>query len=158
MARRRRTSVDRVHAALDLVATTGSASVADLSAALLVDNSSGWRLAKALEQVGWLQREPASNKYRLGLALYELGMQALASFDVRAEARSEMLRLASTTGESADLAVRDRDTAVFVDTADGKNEVRAFTRPGQRAWLHAIAAGKVFLASMDLHEIDEYLR
>jgi DNA-binding IclR family transcriptional regulator len=69
-----------------------------------------------------------------------------------------MSELVTATGESADLAVRDGASAVFVDTIDGTNEVRAFTRSGQRAELHAIAAGKVFLAHMGQAEVEDYLR
>lgn len=151
-------AVPRVSAALEAVAARGSVSAAELSTALGVERSTGWRLARSLERVGWLQQDPFTQRYRLGLRLFELGTRALDSFDIRAEARRVMAELVAATGESADLAVRDGDTAVFVDTIDGTNEVRAFTRNGQRAGLHALAAGKVFLAHMSQTEVETYLR
>ena len=150
--------VPRLVAALEAVAERGTVSAAELSTALDVERSTGWRLAKSLERVGWLQQDPVTHRYRLGLQLFELGTRALDSFDVRSEARRVMAELVTATGESADLAVRDGDAAVFVDTIDGTNEVRAFTRSGQRAELHAIAAGKVFLAHMTKAEVDGYLQ
>ncbi len=150
-------SVSRVAAALETVAARGSVSAAELSSALGVERSTGWRLARSLERVGWLQQDPVTQRYRLGLRLFELGTRALDSFDIRAEARRAMAELVAATGESADLAIRDGDAAVFVDTIDGTNEVRAFTRNGQRAGLHALAAGKVFLAHMTQAEVDDYL-
>ena len=153
-----RGSVPRVAAALEAVAARGSVSASELSSALDVERSTGWRLARSLERVGWLQQDPVIRRYRLGLRLFELGTRALDSFDIRAEARRVMAELVAATGESADLAVRDGDAAVFVDTIDGTNEVRAFTRSGQRAGLHAIAAGKVFLAHMTQAQVDDYLR
>jgi len=152
-----RGSVPRVAAALEAVAARGSVSAAELSSALDVERSTGWRLARSLERVGWLQQDPITQRYRLGLGLFELGTRALDSFDIRAEARRVMAELVTATGESADLAVRDGDAAVFVDTIDGTSEVRASTRTGQRARLHAIAAGKVFLAHMTQPEVDAYL-
>jgi DNA-binding IclR family transcriptional regulator len=139
------------------VAAAGSVSAAELSSVLGVERSTGWRLAKSLERIGWLQQDRVTQRYRLGLRLFELGTRALDGFDIRAEARRVMAELVTATGESADLAVRDGDAAVFVDTIDGTNEVRAFTRSGQRAGLHAIAAGKVFLAHMTDPEIGDYL-
>lgn len=153
-----RGSIPRVAAALETVAERGSVTASELSSALEVERSTGWRLAKSLERVGWLQQDPVTQRYRLGLRLFELGTRALDGFDIRAEARRVMSELVTATGESADLAVRDGDTAVFVDTIDGTNEVRAFTRTGQRAELHAIAAGKVFLAHMGHAEVEDYLR
>jgi IclR family acetate operon transcriptional repressor len=153
-----RSGAARIAAALEVVAARGWVSAADLAAELGVDRSTGWRLARSLEGIGWLQQDGDTGRYRLGLRLFELGTRALDGFDIRAEARRVMAELVTATGESADLAVRDGDAAVFVDTIDGTNEVRAFTRSGQRAGLHAIAAGKVFLAHMPEAEVDAYLR
>ncbi len=135
----------------------GWISAADLAAELSVDRSTGWRLARSLEQVGWLHQDPATHRYRLGLPLFELGTRVLDTIDVRDEARRVMTELVASTGESVDLAVRDGDSVVFIDKIDGTGEVRAFTRSGQRARLHATAAGKVFLAAMPAEELATYL-
>ena len=150
-------SVRRAAAALDVVAAHGWISAADLAAALGVDRSTGWRLARSLEQVGWLHHDPVSHRYRLGMPLFELGTRVLDTIDVRDEARRVMTELVASTGESVDFAIRDGDSAVFIDKIDGTQEVRAFTRAGQRARLHAIAAGKVFLAAMEPAELAAYL-
>jgi IclR family transcriptional regulator, acetate operon repressor len=150
-------SVPRIAAALDVVATHGWISAADLAAALGVDRSTGWRLARSLERVGWLHHDPVSHRYRLGMPLFELGTRVLDTIDVRDEARRVMTELVATTGESVDFAIRDGDSAVFIDKIDGTAEVRAFTRAGQRARLHAIAAGKVFLAAMGPSELTAYV-
>jgi len=149
--------VERIAAALEFVAGRGWVSAADLSVALGVDRSTGWRLARSLERVGWLHLDADSHLYRLGVPLFELGVRVLDTFDVRAEARRVMTDLVASTGESADLAILDGDSAVFIDKLDGTNEVRAFTRSGQRARLHAVAAGKVLLASMPERDLEAYL-
>ena len=91
------------------------------------------------------------------MPLFELGTQVLDTIDVRDEARRVMTELVASTGESIDLAIRDGDSVVFIDKIDGTGEVRAFTRTGQRARLHATAAGKVFLAGMPPAELEAYL-
>ena len=149
--------VERIAAALEFVAERGWVSATELSAALDVDRSTGWRLARSLERVGWLHLDEASHQYRLGVPLFELGVRVLDTFDVRAEARRVMADLVASTGESADLAILDGDSVVFIDKLDGTNEVRAFTRSGQRARLHAVAAGKVLLAAMPERDLEAYL-
>jgi IclR family transcriptional regulator, acetate operon repressor len=152
-----RPGVERIAAALDIVAQRGWISASELAAAMGVDRSTGWRLARALEGVGWLHHDAPTGRYRLGLPLFELGTRALDTIDVRAEARRVMTELVATTGESVDLAIRDGDSVVFIDKIDGTGEVRAFTRTGQRARLHATAAGKVFLASLTPDDLAAYL-
>jgi DNA-binding IclR family transcriptional regulator len=152
-----RGGVERVAAALDLVAARGWVSAAELAAGLGVDRSTGWRIARSLEQVGWLHHDPTTHRYRLGLPLFELGTRVLDTVDIRAEARRVMTELVATTGESVDLAIRDGDSVVFIDKIDGTQEVRAFTRSGQRARLHATAAGKVFLADLPPADLRAYL-
>lgn len=152
-----RPSVDRTAAALRIVAERGWVSASELASAMGVDRSTGWRLARSLERVGWLHHDTVSGRYRLGIALFELGTRVLDTIDVRDEARRVMTELVASTGESVDLAIRDGDSVVFIDKIDGTHEVRAFTRSGQRARLHATAAGKVFLAAMRPGEITAYL-
>ena len=152
-----RSGVARVADALGIVAARGWISATDLAAELGVDRSTGWRLARSLEKVGWLHHDPLTRRYRLGLPLFELGTRVLDTVDVHDEARRVMTELVASTGESVDFAVRDGDSVVFIDKLDGTAEVRAFTRAGQRARLHATAAGKVFLASMAERELAAYL-
>jgi DNA-binding IclR family transcriptional regulator len=149
--------VERIAAALGFVAGRGWVSAAELGAALDVDRSTAWRLARSLERVGWLHLDGGSHRYRLGVPLFELGVRVLDTFDIRAEARRVMTDLVASTGESADLAILDGDSVVFIDKLDGTNEVRAFTRSGQRANLHAVAAGKVLLAAMTEPDLEAYL-
>lgn len=153
-----RPSVERIAAALEIVADRGWLSASELATELGVDRSTGWRLARSLERIGWLHHDQLTRRYRLGLPLFELGTRVLDTLNVRDEARRVMTDLVASTGESVDFAVRDGDSVVFIDKIDGTNEVRAFTRSGQRASLHAAAAGKVFLAAMPDHELATYLR
>ncbi|CAN5454800.1 IclR family transcriptional regulator [soil metagenome] len=155
--RKPRSTVERIAAALSIVGSRGWISAADLAAELGVDRSTGWRVARSLESVGWLYHDEATHRYRLGLPLFELGTKVLDTIDVRDEARRVMTELVASTGESVDLAIRDDDSVVFIDKIDGTHEVRAFTRSGQRARLHATAAGKVFLAHMSDDELRAYL-
>ena len=152
-----RPGVERIATALDIVAARGWVSAAELAAEMGVDRSTGWRLARSLQRVGWLHHDPVTGRYRLGIPLFELGTRVLDTIDVRDEARRVMTELVASTGESVDLAIRDGDSVVFIDKIDGTHEVRAFTRSGQRARLHATAAGKVFLAHMPGPELRAYL-
>jgi DNA-binding IclR family transcriptional regulator len=149
--------VERVASALEIVAEQGWVTAAGLASAMGVDRSTGWRLARSLDRVGWLRQDPVTGRYRLGIRLFELGTRVLDTIDVRDEARRVMTELVASNGESVDLAIRDGDSVVFIDKIDGTHEVRAFTRSGQRAALHATAAGKVFLASMADADVRSYL-
>ena len=46
---------------------TAGVSAADWRRRSAVDRSTGWRLARSLEEVGWLHHDPVTHRYRLGL-------------------------------------------------------------------------------------------
>ena len=133
-------------------------SAAELAVAMGVDRSTGWRLARSLERRRLAPPRPARpTAIASGCRCSSSGTRVLDTIDVRDEARRVMTDLVASTGESVDLAIRDGDSVVFIDKIDGTHEVRAFTRSGQRARLHATAAGKVFLAQMPPAELEAYL-
>lgn len=142
-------ALERAARVLDAIARDGPLTAAEIAVAVGVDRSTAWRLTKRLVDLGWLRPVEGARRFAVGLHLFEIGSQALETYDLRAEWRRVMTELVAETGESADVAVLDGDSAVFIDKVDGTHEVRAFTRIGQRVPLHAVAVGKVFLAWMD---------
>ena len=142
---------------LDAITSRGPLSVPEIASALRVDRTTAWRLARRLLGLGWLQVEAGSGRYEIGLRLFEIGSRALDTYDLRDEWRRVMSELVRATGESADVAVLDGDTALFIDKVDGTHEVRAFTRIGQRVPLHAVAVGKVFLAYLPDERLEALL-
>jgi DNA-binding IclR family transcriptional regulator len=82
------------------------------------------RLTYTLTLLGYLSRDAALQKYRLGPGVLSLGHPLLASMQVRQLAKPLMEALARKTGCSVNLGVRDRANVVYVDSvrADASNQ------------------------------------
>lgn len=75
------------------------------------------RLTYTLTLLGYLSRDPALQKYRLGTGVLSLGYPLLASMHVRQAARPLMEQLAQQTGCTVNLGMRDRANVVYIDAA-----------------------------------------
>jgi DNA-binding IclR family transcriptional regulator len=82
------------------------------------------RLTYTLTLLGYLSRDAALQKYRLGPGTLSLGHPLLASMAVRQLAKPIMEALARTTGCTVNLGLRDRANVVYVDSvrADSTNQ------------------------------------
>lgn len=82
------------------------------------------RLTYTLGLLGYLSREPVSQKFRLGPGVLSLGHPLLASMHVRQLAKPVMEALARQTGCTVNLGVRDRGNVVYIDSvrADAGNQ------------------------------------
>lgn len=82
------------------------------------------RLTYTLTLLGYLTRDAALQKYRLGSGVLSLGHPLLASMHVRQLARPLMEQLARRTGCTVNLGMRDRTNIVYLDTvrADRANQ------------------------------------
>src|SRR6266511_2235887 len=72
-------SVTRAVRALELIAEEGELGVTDLGRGLGVHKATASRLAATLAAGGLIERDPVTDRYRLGLGLIRLGGQAVAS-------------------------------------------------------------------------------
>lgn len=126
-----------------------------LAQRLGIHRSGASRLAGTLAERGYLERSPHSDAYRLGPQLRRLGMLAVASSDLVAEARNVMAELAERINETVVLSVLDGYEAVDVAQVDSSHLIGAKQWVGQRSPLHATSDGKVLLAfcGLDLDEV-----
>ena len=107
------------------------------------------RLASTLIDAGMLEQNPETGKYRLGLALLELGLLVRRKMDVTNEARPHLRLLRETTGETVHLAILDQTSVLYVNKLESKQAIRMSSEVGSRAPAHCTADGKALLAFQD---------
>jgi DNA-binding IclR family transcriptional regulator len=81
--------------------------------------STAHRIVSALERHGLIEREQATKRYRLGLALFALGATAADGTGLRKFSRAALLRLAAETGDTVFLMARSGFNVVCVDRQEG---------------------------------------
>lgn len=104
------------------------------------------RLAATLAGAGFLEQNSDNGKYRLGVALFELGALVRRRMDVANEARPQLRELLEKTGETVQLGIIDNDSVLYVYEMESRHAIRMAAAVGARAPLHCTAVGKVLLA------------
>lgn len=112
------------------------------------------RIVGELQEWGALSRD-AQGRYQIGMRLWVLAQHA--SRRLRDTSRPFLQDLFSLTGETAHLAVREGNEALYVDRVYGSKRVPRASRIGGRLPLHATAVGKVLLAGEEQWFRDAYL-
>lgn len=144
-------SVQRIIELLEALADSGGeAALIDLAARTSLPSPTVHRLMKTLLARGYVRRAP-SRKYALGPRLVRIGNTAAHQFG--ADARPSLTNLAHELGESTNLAVIDRDMAVYVAQASSTRSMRMFTEVGRRVYTHSTGVGKAILAQLEDEEI-----
>jgi DNA-binding IclR family transcriptional regulator len=150
-------SLDRGLAILEMVGRARRpVSVAELTPVLGIDRSSVFRLANTLRMRGFLTQLP-SKEYVLGSAVRRLASSFRWSDGLIPIAREQVAALASRTGETTHLVVREGRQAVFVDHELTAQAVGVSVGSGRCEPLHCTAVGKALIADYDRAELEKLL-
>ena len=143
---------------INAVAEAGSAGIRELSTITGYPASTVHRIAATLVARHYFQQDPVTKKYALSFRFLELGTQVQQKIHLTSIALPHIEQLMEEARESVNLAVRDGDSMVYVDSVHSNHSVlQLFTRPGARVPLYATGVGKLFLSTMPESELDEYL-
>src|SRR5260221_2108483 len=119
--------------------------ITTLATRLRLAKSTVHRLATTLTAAVFLEQSE-TGKYRLGLALFELGALVRRRMDVANEARPKLRELLEKTGETVQLGIVDHYSVLYVYEMESRHAIRMAAAVGGRAPLHCTAVGKVLLA------------
>lgn len=144
-------SLDRAFELLEHLADAGGeASLSELATSSGLPMPTIHRLVRTLAASGYV-RQNANRRYALGARLIRLGEQASLQFG--AWARPLLAELVDEVGETANLAVLERDEVVYVSQAPSKHSMRMFTEVGRRLLPHGTGVGKAILAQLPTDEV-----
>jgi len=142
--------LDRCVAVLGAV-ESGARSFTDVVERTGLARPTAHRLIQGLEDHGFLVQVGGLG-YVLGSRLLGLAASAMHDLPLRDLARPILERLARSTGESAQLFVRDGDRRVCIDSAESDSELRTIVEVGSALPLTKGSAGKIFLAWTGDHD------
>jgi DNA-binding IclR family transcriptional regulator len=150
-------SVGRALTILELLADEREMGVTELGRRLGVHKATASRMVATLGEHGLVERDPATDRYRLGVGLMRLAGTAAASLELVSGARPMLEELARQTGETVNLAVLDGDEVMNIDQITGTRSVVSTSWVGKRTPLHCTSNGKVLLAFMEEGERNRLL-
>jgi DNA-binding IclR family transcriptional regulator len=143
-------SVDRALSLLLLFTEPGQRfGVTEMSRRLQIHKSTASRLAATLVQRGFLDQDPETDRFTLGVTLARLGLLVASNRNLITASAPALNKLALDTGETANVSVLDDGRALQIAQSEGSYKIAARSWIGVRDPLHATAIGKVLVAFSD---------
>lgn len=114
-------------------------------------------LLRTMTDRGWIELDPATRRYSLGIRTWEAGSTYLRAVGLAERARPYMERVRDALQETVQLAVLDGRYNVYVAKAEGSQRLVLASEIGRRLEAHATGLGKVLLAGLTAEELRERL-
>jgi DNA-binding IclR family transcriptional regulator len=122
-----------------------------------LNKATAYRLLRALESEGMVERNPDTDGFRLGPEVVALGGRAGRARDLRSLGRPELAKLAHETGETATLEVLVGDQVQILEESPGSHVLGSVRAIGTRWPAHATSTGKVLVAHLTEPERQAFL-
>lgn len=124
----------------------------EIARQLKMNRSRVFRILKTLEKRGYVEFDPQTQGYCLGLKFLTIGENVRERLDLRREAQDVLLELARHTGDVAHLLVLFGQSAVCIDRYQGENMLQVAAPIGVPLPLYIGASPKILLAHLPLEE------
>lgn len=147
-------TLERGLAVLELLGTADSGCpVSEVAQRLQLPMGTTHRLLQTLLHVGYVEQDPRTRRYQLGLKILELRGATVGAMRMAAEARPLLRDLMQRTGLRAHLAVYRGGSVVYIDRVDNPTSLTQYVPLGKRAAAHATGLGKAILAHSTEEEV-----
>jgi len=110
------------------------------------------RILDTLKHWGYVEQDPHTQKYQLGLKALELGMAKLHQMDLVREATPYLKELVNQCNETVHLGALNEGEVLYLAKEESSQTIRMISYVGKRAPLHCTALGKVLLAYLSAEE------
>ena len=107
--------------------------VTDLAADLSIPLPTVHRIVSFLEHKGYLEQDPETKRYHLGLKILELQGLFINRFSLVDRALPELKRIAYGLGETVHLGVLSDGYVVYIESLEGANSMISKATIGSRA-------------------------
>jgi len=134
-----------------------SLTLTEISSAVEMNKSTAFRFVYTLENLGYLERDPETKRYRPGLKVLSLGFVALNSLELAQIARPYLKAMSKQCGETTNMTVRDGDQIVYVARNKTQQVISVNLQLGSRLPVHCTSMGKALLIDFSREELWQLL-
>lgn len=118
----------------------------DMVAESGLNKSTVFNIADSLRQLGFLEQDPDSRKYRLGRQFLRYGEIAQRSLEIVKIAEPYMIQLRDRVNETVQLAKLQGDSTIYLHKTESTQSVQTFSMTGATNPAYATGLGKAMLA------------
>ena len=142
-----RSSVQKTFAILEYFSIQKSEwGVTELAEAIGSNKSTVYRFLSDLQKLGILYKDPISEKYSLGLKLFELGSRVQLKSAFVDKTHPELIKVSGDIEETVHIAVLKNQQVFYVDKVESPKGLKISSHIGSYSPAYATALGKVLLA------------
>jgi IclR family transcriptional regulator, KDG regulon repressor len=142
---------------LGLEANSRGMSLSEISERNGLTRPSAHRLLSELVSFGFVEQDPNTDRYRLGLRTVQVAWSFMSRLDVRRQAAPYLTELVERTKETAHLMVLTQGECVCIDQIESPAPLRIHSEVGKRMPVHSTASGKALVAHVPEEEVRRLL-
>jgi len=154
-------AIQSVQRALDILSLFNGSQpqlgIVDISKLMDLPKTTTHGLVRTLAKQGFLNQDPETKRYTLGLRLYELGTSLPGTLKINQIGTELVQRLAITTGLIARIAIWDSNSMLITQSLFPTAEYYPYQQLGPRIPAYCTALGKAVLSTMIKPELVQYL-
>jgi IclR family acetate operon transcriptional repressor len=151
-----------VHKTLRVIDFLSSANrevgITEIARNLKINTTTIQRIVNTLHRSNYVQQNPGTARYTLGIRFLEISHHILHGLDLRRVARRFLEELRDRTRETVHLMILDGTMGVYIDAVESPQRVRMVSAIGTREELHCSAVGKALLAFLPDQKVNETIR
>ena len=129
----------------------------EIARALGLHKSTTASLVSTLAANGFLNQNPETRKYRLGLRLVERAFAMLDQVEIRQIAYPCLQGLRDQWNETVNLAILDGTDVVYIERLLGTKTLGMRSEVGRRAHAHTTALGKAILSCLPIADVKAFV-
>jgi len=151
-------SIERAAQVLRVIASRNATGLrlVDIARHTKLERPTAHRILRRLMAEGMVKQNAGSRRYFLGHLVFELGLAASSSFNLRETCHPSLVRLAEKTGDTVFLTIRSGYDTVCIDRKEGSFPIRTLTLDvGTRRPLGVGAGGLALLMSLPDRNVDQ---
>lgn len=123
-----------------------------------ISKTSAFRILFTLDKLGYVQRDLATGKYRLGLRVTELAQRVLSGRRLVSVARPHLVRLRDQFDETMNLAILQDGELTYVEILESNHVFRMVGAVGSRVPIQSTALGKAIAAFLPKDAVRSMLK
>lgn len=130
----------------------------ELAQKIGIPQSTIYRFLRILVRKGFLEQDPITKKFRLGIRVFELGSIVLKNMKLHKIALPFIEELSNKSGETVHLGILDGYEVVSIESIESTHSLRIANPIGKRCCLHSTGIGKAILAFLPDEKIVEIIK
>ncbi|MDD3777057.1 MAG: IclR family transcriptional regulator [Actinomycetota bacterium] len=150
-------SLDKVFTIIETLKVHKEARLYEIAQWSGLNKSTAYRILSKLQKKDYVQVNPDSKKYSLGLKFIEIANTQMENFSLIKASKEVIDDLNNRTKETIHLVMVLGEKAIYIDKRESQNPVRMYSRIGLEVPFYCTAVGKAILAAMPEHQREEIM-